>query len=151
FGIIVDGAVVMTENIVRHLSHERPTGHRVLREVQRAAGEVARPLTFAVLIIMTVYLPILTFQRIEGKLFAPMAVTISMAVIGALALTLTMIPVLASFLFRRSPSERQSPILRFLRAIYTPAVQWCVRRPVFPILTARGPVRTGSDRVHLSW
>jgi heavy metal efflux system protein len=92
FGIIVDGAVIMTENIVRHLSERRVTGHRVVREVQQSALEVARPLTFAVLIIMTVYVPILTFQRIEGKLFRPMAITISLAVIGSLLLTLTLIP-----------------------------------------------------------
>src|SRR5437867_3818058 len=71
FGIIVDGAVIMTENILRHLSERKVTGPRVLREVQHAALEVARPLTFAVLIIMTVYVPILTFQRIEGKQFLP--------------------------------------------------------------------------------
>ena len=108
FGIIVDGAVIMTENIVRRLAERRPRGARVAREVQHAAVEVARPLTFAVLIIMTVYVPILTFQRIEGKLFRPMAVTISLAVIGALVLTLTLIPVLASLLFRRPPAERES-------------------------------------------
>src|ERR1700737_2128595 len=84
FGIIVDGAVIMTENIMRHLSERKVTGHRVVREVEHAAVEVARPLTFAVLIIMTVYVPILTFQRIEGKLFRPMAVTISLAVVGSL-------------------------------------------------------------------
>src|SRR5260370_7029372 len=82
-GIIVDGAVIMTENIMRHLSERRVTGHRVVREVQNAAVEVARPLTFAVLIIMTVYVPILTFQRIEGKLFRPMAVPISLARIAS--------------------------------------------------------------------
>jgi cobalt-zinc-cadmium resistance protein CzcA len=133
FGIIVDGAVIMTENIVRHLSEQRPTGHRVVREVQHAALEVARPLTFAVLIIMTVYVPILTFQRIEGKLFRPMAITISFAVVGALVLTLTMIPVLSSYLFRRPPSDRESPVLRWLRAPYRPALRWCVRRPLWPI------------------
>ncbi len=79
FGIIVDGAVIMTENILRHLSERRVTGPHVVREVQHAALEVARPLTFAVMIIMTVYVPILTFQRIEGKLFRPMAVTISLS------------------------------------------------------------------------
>jgi cobalt-zinc-cadmium resistance protein CzcA len=110
----------------------------VLREVGRAAGEVARPLTFAVLIIMTVYLPILTFQRIEGKLFAPMAVTISLAVVGALLLTLTLIPALASLFFRRPPSERQSPLLQVLRAVYAPAIRWCLRRPIFPVLGALG-------------
>src|SRR5438552_4773683 len=136
FGIIVDGAVIMAENILRHLSERRPTGHRVVREVQHAAQEVARPLTFAVLIIMTVYVPILTFQRIEGRLFRPMAITISLAVIGSLLLTLTLIPVLASLLFRRPPSERESPLLRWLRRPYVPALTFCLRRPVVPISAA---------------
>jgi cobalt-zinc-cadmium resistance protein CzcA len=138
FGIIVDGAVVMTENIVRHLGAQKPTGRCVVREIQHAAREVARPLTFAVLIIMTVYVPILTFQRIEGKLFTPMAVTISLAVIGSLLLTLTVIPVLASLCFRRAPSERESPLLHAMRRVYLPAVRWCVRRPTLPILGAGG-------------
>ncbi|OLB98145.1 MAG: hypothetical protein AUH30_08765, partial [Candidatus Rokubacteria bacterium 13_1_40CM_68_15] len=138
FGIIVDGAVIMAENILRHLAERRPTGHRVVREVQHAALEVARPLTFAVLIIMTVYVPILTFQRIEGKLFRPMAVTISVAVVGALLLTLTLIPVLSSYLFRRPPQERESPVLRWLRRPYGPAIRWCVRRPLVPLLGAGG-------------
>src|SRR5256712_14096206 len=138
FGIIVDGAVIMTENILRHLSERKVTGPRVLREVQHAALEVARPLTFAVLIIMTVYVPILTFQRIEGKLFRPMAVTIAFAVIGSLVLTLTLIPVLSSLLFRRPPSQRESPLLRWLRRLYRPAIRWCVRHPVVPLVGGGG-------------
>ena len=138
FGIIVDGAVVMTENILRHLSQKRPTGHLVLREVRHAAAQVARPLTFAVLIIMTVYLPILTFQRIEGKLFEPMAVTISVAVIGSLLLTLTLIPVLSSFLFRQPPEERESPVLMWLRRGYLAVLSRCLRRPLIPLLGAGG-------------
>src|SRR6266478_553588 len=134
FGIIVDGAVIMTENIMRHLAHHKPTGDRVVREVQHAAVEVARPLTFAVLIIMTVYVPILTFQRIEGRLFQPMAVTISVAVVSALVLTLTLIPVLCSYFFRRPPSERESPLLRWLRVPYAPAIRFCVRRPLVPLV-----------------
>ena len=136
FGIIVDGAVIMTENIVRHLSERRPAERRVVHEVQHAAIEVARPLTFAVLIIMTVYVPILTFQRIEGKLFRPMAVTISLAVIGSLVLTLTLIPMLSSFFFRHPPSHLESPILRWLRQAYLPTLRWCVRRPLIPLLGA---------------
>src|SRR5216684_2941205 len=136
FGIIVDGAVIMTENIVRRLAERRPRGARVAREVQHAAVEVARPLTFAVLIIMTVYVPILTFQRIEGKLFRPMAITISLAVIGSLVLTLTLIPVLCSFLFRRPPSERESPLVRWLRRPYIPALRWSLNKPLVPILAA---------------
>src|SRR5215468_7339518 len=138
FGIIVDGAVVMTENILRHLSQKRPTGHLVLREVRHAAAQVARPLTFAVLIIMTVYLPILTFQRIEGKLFEPMAVTISVAIIGSLLLTLTLIPVLSSFLFRQPPEERESPVLMWLRRGYLAVLSRCLRRPLIPLLGAGG-------------
>ncbi|PYM05525.1 MAG: CusA/CzcA family heavy metal efflux RND transporter, partial [Candidatus Rokuibacteriota bacterium] len=123
FGIIVDGAVIMTENIVRHLSQHKPQGRRVPREVQHAAVEVARPLTFAVLIIMTVYVPILTFQRIEGRLFRPMAVTISLAVVGSLLLTLTLIPVLCGLFFR-------------FRRPYLPILRWCLRRPLVPIASA---------------
>ena len=136
FGIIVDGAVIMTENIMRHLSERRVRGDQVIREVQHAAVEVARPLTFGVLIIMTVYVPILTFQRIEGKLFRPMAVTIALAVIGALALTLTLIPVLATFLFRRPPGEHESPLLRWLRRPYAWLLAGCVRRPLLPVAGA---------------
>jgi len=140
FGIIVDGAVIMTENIMRHLAEHRAHGHRVVREVQHAAIQVARPLTFAVLIIMTVYVPILTFERIEGKLFRPMAVTISLAVIGSLVLTLTLIPVLTTVFFRRPPNDRESPLLRWLRRPYVPLLRWCLRRPLIPIAGAAGLV-----------
>jgi heavy metal efflux system protein len=136
FGIIVDGAVIMAENIMRHLAEGKPTGPRVVREVQHAAVEVARPLTFAVLIIMTVYVPILTFERIEGKLFRPMALTISLAVIGSLLLTLTLIPVLSSLFFRRPPAERESPLLRWLRRPYTPALRWALGWPAIPVASA---------------
>jgi len=138
FGIIVDGAVIMAENILRRLSERKPAGVQVVREVQTAAVEVARPLTFAVLIIMTVYVPILTFQRIEGKLFRPMALTISLAVIGSLLLTLTVIPVLSSLVFRRPPAGRESPLLRVLRRPYQAALRWCLRRPLVPVLCASG-------------
>jgi cobalt-zinc-cadmium resistance protein CzcA len=126
----------MTENIMRHLSERRVMGHQVIREVQHAAVEVARPLTFGVLIIMTVYVPILTFQRIEGKLFRPMAITIALAVIGAIALTLTLIPVLTTFLFRRPPAERESPLLSWLRRPYARLLARCLRRPLLPVAGA---------------
>jgi len=138
FGIIVDGAVIMAENILRRLSERKVTGAQIVGEVHDAAVEVARPLTFAVLIIMTVYVPILTFQRIEGKLFRPMALTISLAVIGSLLLTLTVIPVLSSLVFRRPPSGRESPLLRLLRRPYQAALAWCLRRPLVPVLCASG-------------
>src|SRR5438093_7901159 len=90
------------------------------------------------MIIMTVYAPILTFQRIEGRLFQPMAVTISLAVIGSLLLTLTLLPVLTTFFFRHPPSERESPLLRWLRRPYVPALRFCLRRPVVPIAVTAG-------------
>jgi heavy metal efflux system protein len=138
FGIIVDGAVIMAENILRRLSERQPAADRVVGEVQAAAVEVARPLTFAVLIIMTVYVPILTFQRIEGKLFRPMALTISLAVIGSLLLTLTVIPVLSSLVFRRPPSGSETPLLRVLRRPYEAALRWSLGRPLVPVLCAGG-------------
>src|SRR5262249_55223513 len=127
---------IMTENIVRHLADRKPRGRRGVREVQHAAVEVARPLTFAVLIIMTVYVPILTFQRIEGKLFRPMAVTISLAGIGALVVTLTLIPVVASLPVRAPPSEGEGAPVALLRRPSPPAIRWCVRRPFLPIAGA---------------
>src|SRR5262249_53176484 len=118
-------------------AERKPTGPRVAAEVRHAAIEVARPLTFAVLIIMTVYVPILTFQRIEGKLFRPMAVTISVAVVGSLLLTLTLIPVLCSLLFRRRPPPgRESPMLSGLRQSYLPILRRSIRRPLIPVAGA---------------
>jgi heavy metal efflux system protein len=100
FGMIVDGAVVMMENSVHRLeqshTHETP-----LESVRRAAHEVARPMTFAVIIIIAVYLPILFLQGLEGRMFRPMAITVCAALAGSLVLALTMIPMLVSFAFRR--------------------------------------------------
>lgn len=110
FGLIVDGAVVMIENIVRVLHKERPSDPEARRQViRRAASEVARPVAFAVGVIILVYLPILALTGIEGKMFRPMALTVVSALLGSLACALTLMPVLASFLLTR-PSESE-PIL----------------------------------------
>jgi len=101
FGMIVDGAVVMMENSVHRL--ERNAGQEsTLESVGRAAHEVARPMTFAVAIIIAVYFPILFLQGLEGRMFRPMAITVCAALVGSLLLALTMIPVLASFSFRKA-------------------------------------------------
>src|SRR5262249_31759366 len=146
FGIIVDGAVIMAENILRRLSERRPAPDHVVAEVRAAAVEVARPLTFAVLIIMTVYVPILTFQRIEGKLFRPMALTISRAVTWPVSLAFRrpllppsrVPPVPPGPAFRRPPSGRESPLLNVVRRPYEAALSWCLRRPLVPVLCAGG-------------
>jgi cobalt-zinc-cadmium resistance protein CzcA len=100
FGMIVDGAVVMMENSVHRLE-ENAGRESPLESVRRAAHEVARPMTFAVAIIIAVYLPILFLQGLEGRMFRPMAITVCAALMGSLLLALTMIPVLASFSFRK--------------------------------------------------
>jgi cobalt-zinc-cadmium resistance protein CzcA len=128
FGIIVDGAVVMVENIYRHLA-ERSGSEHTARIVYTAAREVGSPIFFSVLIIMTVYLPILFFQRVEGKMFIPMASTICFALIGALVLTLTTIPVLCSLALRGVRGERENRLLTWAHRVYRPALHWSIARP----------------------
>ena len=100
FGMIVDGAVVMMENSVHRLQERH--GHETpLESIRRAAHEVARPMVFAVTIIIAVYLPILFLQGMEGRMFRPMALTVCMALAGSLILALTLVPLLASFSFAR--------------------------------------------------
>jgi len=129
FGIIVDGAVVMVENIYRHLAAHHTGGSRVGPVVYAAAREVGSPIFFSILIIITVYLPILFFQRVEGKMFIPMASTICFALLGALLLTLTTIPALCSFGLRHVAAERDSVVLRWARRLYVPSLRWTLERP----------------------
>jgi cobalt-zinc-cadmium resistance protein CzcA len=120
FGLIVDGSVVMIENIVRVLSErrdEKDVPH--IDKVRAAALQVARPVVFAVGIIMIVYLPILGLRGIEGKMFQPMALTIVFALSGSLVCALTLMPVLASF-FLKDISEKDSWLFRISKRIYAP-------------------------------
>src|SRR5690242_7835413 len=107
FGMIVDGAVVMMENSVRRLE-ERGGKEPVLDSVRLAGYEVARPMAFAVTIIIAVYLPILFLQGLEGRMFRPMAITVCAALAGSLLLALTMVPMLASFSFRKGIPHRRT-------------------------------------------
>ena len=114
FGLIIDGAVVMVENIVRHLGErQHALGRRLnaaerVGEVVRSAKEVATPMFFGVLIITVVYVPILALQGIEGKMFKPMALVVMLALGGSLVLALTLMPVLCSFLLgRQDPGKGQ--------------------------------------------
>lgn len=138
FGIIVDGAVVMVENIYRHLAAHHTSGARVRPTVYAAAREVGSPIFFSVLIIITVYLPILFFQRVEGKMFIPMASTICFALVGALILTLTAIPVLCSLLLRNVSEEHESPVLKWARRLYGPALRWSIERPRLTVAISLG-------------
>ncbi len=129
FGLIVDGAVVMIENIFRRLQGTGGlTGERRLSVIAEAAREVVRPVVFAVTIIILVYVPILTLTGIEGKMFHPMAITVIFALVASLILAVTLMPVLAS-LFLREAKHDEPWLLRKIRAAYNPALDWAMRRP----------------------
>ncbi|MGY4474526.1 efflux RND transporter permease subunit [Bradyrhizobium sp. USDA 3364] len=134
FGLLVDGAVVMIENIVRRRA-EAPScpAEQVVRE---AAHDVARPVAFAVAIITLIYLPILSLQGVEGKMFRPMALTVMFALAASLALTLTLMPVLASFFLRKPVAERDSRIIGVARSSYAPVLARTMRHPGITILVA---------------
>jgi cobalt-zinc-cadmium resistance protein CzcA len=126
FGMVVDGAIVMVENIVRHLGHEERVTKSVHDRIRDAAHEVQRPVFYAITIIITAYLPIFTLQRVEGRLFRPMAWTVSFALLGAVIFSMTVAPVLASFVFRKETREWQNPVLVWVTGLYRRAVTWTV-------------------------
>jgi cobalt-zinc-cadmium resistance protein CzcA len=131
FGMVVDGAVVMVENISRHLNHP-DEDHRIpIERIREAAHEVQRPVFYAIAIIITAYLPIFTLQRVEGKLFKPMAWTVAFALLGALIFSMMVAPALASLLFRSGVKEWKNPVMSYVTARYRTAVTWAIRnRPV---------------------
>ena len=126
FGMVVDGAVVIVENIVRHLSHARKEGVTPSEQIREAAHEVQRPVFYARAIIITAYLPIFTLQSVEGRLFKPMAWTVCFALLGALVFSLLLAPVLASLLFPNGASEWQNPVMTWLTGRYRYAAKWAI-------------------------
>jgi cobalt-zinc-cadmium resistance protein CzcA len=126
FGMVVDGAVVMVENIVRHMSHSASDHKTILERVGDAAHEVQRPVFFAIAIIITAYLPIFTLQRVEGRLFHPMAWTVTFALLGALLFSMLIAPVLSSTLFRNGVRESHNPVMDYLKHWYRIAVRWAI-------------------------
>jgi heavy metal efflux system protein len=126
FGMVVDGAVVMIENIVRHMSFAHPTETPTER-IGDAVHEVQRPVFYAIAIIITAYLPIFTLQRVEGRLFQPMAWTVAFALLGALIFSMVIAPVLGSFAFAKGAKEWHNPVMTFLTARYRSAVRWAIR------------------------
>ena len=133
FGLIVDGAVVMAENIVRLLAHRQHQLGRLLKRDERrhtiltACKQVGTPTVFGVAIITIVYLPILSLTGIEGKMFKPMALTVIFALIGALILALTVIPVFCSFFMTKPVSEQENAAIRLAKRAYVPALRWALR------------------------
>ena len=127
FGMVVDGAVVMVENIVRHLGRKNGDSKSPSEKISEASHEVQRPVFYAIAIIITAYLPIFTLERVEGRLFHPMAWTVAFALLGALIFSILIAPVLASFAFQKGASEWHNPIMLFLIERYRVAVRWAIR------------------------
>jgi cobalt-zinc-cadmium resistance protein CzcA len=126
FGMVVDGAVVMVENISRHMQMRSEQKRSVFQIISHAAHEVQRPVFYAIGVIITAYLPIFTLQRVEGKLFHPMAWTVGFALLGALIFSIVMIPMIASFLMRKGTDEWHNPVIEWLKRVYRQAVIWCI-------------------------
>jgi cobalt-zinc-cadmium resistance protein CzcA len=126
FGMVVDGSVVIIENIVRHFSLPANAEKNMRECIGDAVGEVIRPVFYARAIIIIAYLPIFTLQSVEGRLFKPMAWTVSFALIGALIFSIAIAPVLALLQFRHGIHEWRNPVMQFLRAKYRIAVRWAI-------------------------
>jgi cobalt-zinc-cadmium resistance protein CzcA len=126
FGMVVDGAVVMVENIVRHLTKPDNGMKTPMQKIRDAAFEVQRPVFYAIAIIITAYLPIFTLQRVEGRLFKPMAWTVAFALLGALIFSMLIAPVLSSFLFGSGVREWHNPVMDYFKRSYRNSVKWAI-------------------------
>lgn len=130
FGIIIDGAVVIVENCIRRLAEEQHRLKRRLTQSERSevvfesSKEVQRTIIFGQLIIMIVYLPILTLTGVEGKMFVPMSLTVIMALVGAMILSVTFIPAMVSLFLSKDISDKELPAMRFFNRIYRPSLNW---------------------------
>ena len=133
FGIIVDGAVIVVENIFRRLGELNATqmksrAHR-MKAVMRATVEVGRPTLFSMVIIIAAHVPIFTLQRHEGRIFSPMAWSVTSALLGSLVMALSLVPLLCLILLRKNVPHGDNALVRTCKRIYTPALEWAIHRP----------------------
>jgi heavy metal efflux system protein len=138
FGMVVDGAVVMVENIVRRMS-QRQNGNgskTTMQTIGEAAHEVQRPVFYAIAIIITAYLPIFTLERVEGRLFKPMAWTVSFALLGALVFSILVAPVLSSIFFRKGGREWRNPVMESLKTRYRDGARWAIAHRLVTVSVA---------------
>ncbi len=141
FGIIIDGAVVMVEGIfvaLDHMAHkngmERFNKLAKLGLIKKTGGELGKAVFFSKLIIITALIPIFSFQKVEGKMFSPLAYTLGFALLGALLYTLTLVPVLCSFLLRKNVREKNNPIVYFFDRVVSRGFEWCYRNKKISVL-----------------
>ncbi len=126
-GMVVDASIVVAENIARHLTERRNSGTPRMLIIQEAVGEVARPVIFAILIIIIVFLPLFTLEQMEGKMFRPLALTMCFALLGSLLVALTIIPVLCSFFLHGHKTTRDNFSIRILKRLYEPVLALALR------------------------
>ena len=138
FGILVDGAVVMVENIFRQMSARQSERFDVVQIIKDAAAEVNRPLVYAVAVIVAGFLPIYALSGPSGKLFKPMADTMVFALVGSLIVTLTLIPILCAWFMRRSEGERHNPVFEVMKSVYTRGLDVCLEHPWGTTFAATG-------------
>src|SRR5215469_16449104 len=136
FGIIIDGTIVMVENIYRELSLRKGTSYRLQDVILAAARDVDRPIFYSVAIIIAGYIPIYALRGPAGLLFRPMANTMAFALLGALLFTLTLVPVLVSYWFKAGVEEKRNRAYEWIREEYGRELQWCMGRPKRTILIA---------------
>ena len=139
FGIIVDGAVILVENIFEHSAgpqYEAATPPDRMRMILESARSVAKPTLFSLMIIVAAYLPIFALQRVEGRIFAPMAHTVVSALLGALIVSFTLVPVLCFFALRRHKKVRTSPVLKLARAAHDPLLLGAMKNPLAVLVIA---------------
>ena len=136
FGIIIDGTVVMMENIFRELAEREGQDYKLHDVIIAAAHDVDRPIFYSVAVILAGYLPIYALSGASGKLFLPMAETMSYALLGSLIFTLTLVPVLASYWFKRGVKETVNPVYEWLRREYAAELSWCLDHPKLTMVIA---------------
>ena len=136
FGIIIDGTIVMVENIYRELGLRHGREYKLTDVILAAARDVDRPIFYSVAVIIAGYLPIYALTGPAGKLFHPMADTMGFALICALVLTLTVVPVLASYWFKSGVKEKQNPVYNWIRDQYAGRLQWCLNHPAVTLIVA---------------
>jgi len=136
FGIIIDGTIVMVENMYRELSERHGQDYQLSEVLLHAARDVDRPIFYSVAVIIAGYLPIYALSGPAGKLFHPMADTMAFALIGALLITLTLVPVLASYWFRSGVKEKENRVFNWIRDGYGGRLEWCLDHPKTTILVS---------------
>src|SRR5207244_7859909 len=128
FGIIVDGAVIVVENVFRRLRDLKDKSNKTAfrNAIELATVEVGRPTFFSMLIIIAAHIPIFTLQRHERRIFAPMAWTVTSALVGLLLFSLSLVPLLCYFFLRKGVSEKENAVIRFFKGFYRPSLTWAL-------------------------